>query len=111
MVVYTSCGSDLHTAAREIATDLTERLVHDIEEIREDDPVVYVNSVSDLDENKLLRLQRNRLRGPYTPFSVVTGYTPSDHSTSITETRRRRASTPLRTYTGTNGSPATQTAR
>lgn len=78
MVVYTSHESNFERAAREIADHREEKLVHDAGGVPSDEPVVYVEDMSEIDETTLVRFQRHQLRDSYTPFSVVTGYTPDD---------------------------------
>lgn len=78
VVVYTSQGSEFERVAREIADHRNERLVHDTRDIPNGEPIVYVEDISEIDESMLVRFQRAQLRSSHTPFSVVTGYTPSD---------------------------------
>lgn len=78
MVVYTSHGSNFERAAREISDDRGEELVYDTEGLSADEPIVYVEDIAEIDEDTLVRFQRHQLRDSYTPFSVVTGYTPDD---------------------------------
>ncbi|WP_049971378.1 hypothetical protein [Haladaptatus cibarius] len=79
MVVLSENDGEYFESAEQIASDRNEEVITELDDIGDEEPVIYVGSSDDLDESILLALQRRLSdNGPSQGcFSVITGFTPS----------------------------------
>lgn len=79
MVVFNKHSKKFKESARVIAAERGERLVEDLDDIDETEPVIYVDHPAHIDPDALLKLQKRHLENGPTrgTFGVITGFTPA----------------------------------